>query len=169
MKILEKMFNDERAQIYETKSSRTDPGRGTLRILAYLLTSPMTLKECLSSYYVRFIFYCKNMYQDILSKFIALAESIVAQRGLSALPSIDELQDKKKEVVAMVYFAKHLYRQKHLCPFTCPASSAHFEITLDPVYENDMWVKYNISEERCKRLFTSWKNNRVDTKGATVY
>ncbi len=118
--MLEKAFNDERAQIYETKSSRTDSGRGTLRILAYLLTSPMTLKECLSSYYVRFIFYCKTMYQDILSKFIALEESIVAQRGLSALPSIDELQDKNKEVEAMVYFAKHLYRQKHLCPFTCP-------------------------------------------------
>jgi hypothetical protein len=121
MENLEKAYHDERAQIYETKSSRiTDPGRGTLRILAYLLTPSMTLKECLSSYYVRFIFYCKIMYQDILNKFIALAESIVAQRGLSELPSIDELKDKKKEVEPMVYFAKHLYRQKHLCAFTCP-------------------------------------------------
>jgi hypothetical protein len=36
----------------------------------------------LSSYYVRFIFYHKKMYQDILTQFIALAESIVAQRGM---------------------------------------------------------------------------------------
>ena len=60
------------------------------------------------------------MYKDILFRFIALAESMVARYGPNALPPIDELRDKQNEVEAMVHFAKHHYRQKHICEFTCP-------------------------------------------------
>ena len=115
---LEETFYNERSQIYADAPSRMDPGRGTLRLLIHYLTAPMTLKECLSSYYIRFIFYCKNMYLDLLNRHVALANTIIARRGETAIPPVAELIAKIDEVNAMIYFAKHLYRQKHLCVIT---------------------------------------------------
>ena len=47
------------------------------------------------------------------------------------------------------------------------ATNAHKEITEDPANINNMWVRYNISEDRCKRLFAAWKKARGDNKGQT--
>ena len=121
---LEAAYYNERSQIYAANPSKTDPGRGTLRLLLHYLTAPMTLKECLSSYYVRFIFYCKKMYTDLLTAFYNLAVTITQRRGEESLPPLSEFTDKLAEVNAMVHFAKHEYRQKHLCVHTAGGHDA---------------------------------------------
>jgi hypothetical protein len=118
LEAVEKAYYDERSQIFNDEPSKTDPGRGTLRLLMHYLTAPMTLKECLSSHYVRFIFDCKKMYTDLLTAFLELATSMTRRLGKEALPPLEEFTDKMEEVNAHVHFAKHEYRQKHLCVIT---------------------------------------------------
>jgi hypothetical protein len=42
------------------------------------------------------------------------------------------------------------------------ATNAHKEVVSE--YEFNMWVRYNVSEERCKRLFGSWTTRSSDNK-----
>ena len=47
------------------------------------------------------------------------------------------------------------------------ATNAHKQIVNDAKFLFNMWVRYNVSEERCKRLFSSWTKRSSGGKAKT--